>query len=86
MNRSFLKTALPCIRLLALLWNLVAANAVLWIEFGTNTESALGECLPDLTLVGCLGEVLVGVEDGVTGLNEVGVAGLAKIKQVSSVI
>lgn len=68
------------IHLLTLVWNLGAASAVLWIELSTDTETTLSESLPDLTLVGTLGEVHVGIEDGITSLDEVGVAGLTKIK------
>lgn len=43
----------------------------------TGTQTTLGEALPDLASVGAAGESAVGVEDGVAGLDEVGVAGLS---------
>jgi len=42
-----------------------------------RTKATLGESRPDLASVGTAGEGTVSVEDGVTGLDEVGVAGLA---------
>lgn len=60
-------------RLLALTGDLSAAGTGGTVS-STNTELTLGEALPDLTLVGTVGESLVGVQDGITGLDEVGVA------------
>ena len=42
-----------------------------------GTKATLGESRPDLASVGTASEGAVGVEDGVTGLDEVGVARLA---------
>jgi len=42
-----------------------------------GTKTTLGESRPDLASVGTAGKGTVSVEDGVTGLDEVGVAGLA---------
>jgi hypothetical protein len=46
----------------------------------TRTKTTLGETRPDRASVDAAGESAVGVEDGVTGLNEVGVAGLAVVR------
>jgi hypothetical protein len=42
-----------------------------------GTKATLGESRPDLASVGTAGEGTVSIEDGVTGLDEVGVARLA---------
>jgi hypothetical protein len=42
-----------------------------------GTKATLGESRPDLAGVGATSESTVSIEDGVTGLDEVGVAGLA---------
>jgi hypothetical protein len=47
-----------------------------------RTEATLGESRPDLASVGTAGKSTVGVEDGVTSLDEVRVAGLALWKSV----
>lgn len=43
---------------------------------GALSETTLGETGPDLAGVVTAGEGLVGIEDGVTGVDEVGAAGL----------
>lgn len=55
---------------------LVAGDALVLIVLGAITQTTFSEGLPDLTPVGSLGERLVCVENGITGLDEVGVAGL----------
>lgn len=62
---------------LAAWWELVAASAVAGIIFGTVAETTLSKGLPDGALVGTVGKSTVGIEDGITGLDEVGVAWLA---------
>jgi hypothetical protein len=44
---------------------------------GTRAETTLGKGRPDLAQVVTASQGPVGVQDGVTGLDEVGVAGLA---------
>ena len=44
-----------------------------------GTKATLGESRPDLASVGTAGEGTVSIEDGVTGLDEVGVARLAVV-------
>jgi hypothetical protein len=44
---------------------------------GAGTKATLGESRPDLAGVGATSESTVSIDDGVTGLDEVGVAGLA---------
>lgn len=56
--------------------DLGAAGPLAPVVAGALAEAALGKAGPDLALVGALGEGLVGVEDGVAGLDVVGVAGL----------
>lgn len=46
---------------------------------GVDTDTTLGEALPDVALVGTTGELAVSVEDGVTGGDEGRVAGLAGV-------
>lgn len=42
----------------------------------TGSETTLGEAGPDLASVGTAGEGAVGIENGIAGLNKVGVAWL----------
>jgi hypothetical protein len=44
----------------------------------TGTKTTLGESRPDLASVGTASKSTVGVEDGITSLDEVGVARLAE--------
>jgi hypothetical protein len=46
----------------------------------TGSKTTLGETRPDRTSVDAAGKSAVGVEDGVAGLDEVGVAGLAVVR------
>lgn len=52
----------------------------------TGTKATLGKSRPDLAGVGTTSESTVSIDDGVTGLNEVGVAGLAVWESVSRCI
>ena len=56
--------------------NSCACNPVALTVLGAGAQTTLSKGLPDLTLVGSLGKGLVRIEDGITSLDEVGVAGL----------